>query len=354
MNPFRKFAAVVLAASLFAQLVPAVAWGAPLVIPAPPREGGLPIPDAPPVSAASWLVYDADADLVLGSHDADTERAMASTTKIMTALVALKYGDPDSVVRVSRAAADVGESEVGLVAGERFTLDLLVTAIVARSANDAAMAVAEHVGGSVGDFVDMMNAEAAELGLEHTHFANPHGLDAEGHYSSASDLLRMTLAAMEYPEFRDMTSTERAPFPTAPDGTERVIQSTNHLLEDYPGAFGVKTGFTNKALLVFVAGAERDGRTLFAVVMGSGGAGGHFVDASTLLDWGFDHFRGVALVAAGDPYDPPEPERLVEVEPEPEPEPVVVERIRTSDGDPPNLASALGWVGLVFERLSGG
>ena len=116
----------------------------------------------------------------------------------------------------------------------------------------------------------------------------------------------------------------------------------------------MKTGFTNKALLVFVAGAARDERTLFAVVMGSEGVGGHFADAGTLLDWGFNHFRGVGLVAAGSPYVPPEPERLVEDEPEPTPEPVVVEVVRSSDGEPPSLASALGWVGLVFERLSGG
>ncbi len=353
MKPFRLFAAVLAMASLLVQLAPP-ALAAPLVVPAPPREGGLPLPDAPQVSAASWLVYDADADLVLASENAEVERSMASTTKIMTALVALKYGNPDDIVRVSTTAADVGESEVGLVAGERLPLRLLITALVVRSANDAAMAVAEHVGGTVEEFVAMMNVEAAEMGLEHTHFMNPHGLDAQGHYSSASDLLSMALTAMEYPEFRDMALTERAPFPRAPDGTERVIKSTNHLLEDYPGTFGVKTGFTNDALLVFVAGAVRDERTLFTVVMGSDGAGGHFVDAETLLDWGFQHFRGVALVAAGDPYEPPEPERLVEAEPEPDPEPVVVERVRSSDGEPPGLASALGWVGLVFERLSGG
>ncbi|MGH8912005.1 MAG: D-alanyl-D-alanine carboxypeptidase family protein [Acidimicrobiia bacterium] len=354
MKRLRHVVVAFLAAALTATWLPAVSAAAPLVIPTPPREGGLVVPEGPRVSAESWLVYDADADLILGSNNADAERAMASTTKIMTALVALKYGNPDDLVSVSTTAADVGEAEIGLVAGERFPLRLLITALVARSANDAAMAVAEHVGGTVEGFVDMMNTEAAGLGLRHTHFENPHGLDAVGHYSSAADLLTMALAAMEYPEFREMTTTERATFPPAPDGTERVIESTNHLLDDYPGVFGVKTGFTGEALLVFVAAAERDGRTLFAVVMGSEGAGGHFADATSLLDWGYGHFRGVGIVAAGQPYDPPEPERVVEVVPETEPEPVVVERVRSSDGEPPGLAAALGWIGLVVERLSGG
>lgn len=353
MRPLAKRLAAVLTAVLVFAAVPTAA-AAPLVIPAPPREGGLVVPEAPTVSAQSWLLYDADADLILDSRDPDAERAMASTTKIMTALVALKHGDPDDLVTVSQRAADVGESEIGLLPGERLPLGLLITASMVRSANDASMAIAEHIGGSVEGFVDMMNDEAEELGLVHTHFENPHGLDAEGHYSSSADLLTMALAAMEYPEFREMVSTRRASFPDAPDGTERAIESTNRLLEEYPGALGVKTGFTGKALLTFVAAAERDGRTLFAVVMGADGAGGHFVDASTLLNWGFNRFREVALVGEATPYDPPEPERMVEVEPEPEPEPVVVERVRASDGEPPGLLSALGWVGLVVERLSGG
>lgn len=355
MSPIRSVAAAVLAIATILGTIP-VAHAAPLVIPAPPREGGLVVPEPPPLSAPAWVLYDADAELVLDSESADEERAMASTTKIMTALVALKYGNPTDLVEVSQRAADVGESEIGLVAGEVIPLEALVTALVVRSANDAAMAVAEHIGGSVEGFVDMMNAEAEELGLAHSHFRNPHGLDADGHYSSAADLLTMGLAAMEYPEFREMVTTRRFVFPDAPDGTERVAESTNRLLNEYPGALGIKTGFTNKALLTFVAAAERDDRTLFAVVMGSDGAGGHFVDATTLLNWGFGHFRQVAVVASASPYDPPEPERVVEVapEPEPEPEPVVVERVRSSDGELPGLAAAFSWVGHFFGRLTSG
>lgn len=341
-------------------LVLALTWAvppagaAPLQIPAPPQEG-LVTPEAPEISAASWLVYDADAELTLASRLPDEERAMASTTKIMTALVTMKYGDMDDMVTVSQKAADVGEAEVGLVAGERLPLRLLLTALVIRSANDAAVAVAEHIGGSVDGFVEVMNAEAEAMGLEHTHFENPHGLDGEEHYSSANDLLQMALVAMGYPEFRQMATTRETEFPDAPDGTERTIRSTNMLLETYPGAIGVKTGYTGRAGLVLVAGATREGRTLFAVVMGSDGQRAHFRDAETLLDWGFERFRSVALVTTAS-YRPPEPVRVEVEEPilEPEPEPVVVTNVREVEESPPQLLDALGWVGRLIGQSDGG
>ncbi|HEX2153152.1 MAG TPA: D-alanyl-D-alanine carboxypeptidase family protein [Acidimicrobiia bacterium] len=353
MRPSRPLAALALSIVLWASMA-LPAFAAPLQVPAPPREGGLASPTAPTISAPSWVIYDADAGVVLSETQADVERPMASTTKMMTALLALKYGDLDDMVRVSEKAAAVGEAEVGLLPGERFPLRLLVTALVIRSANDAAMAVAEHIGGSVDGFVEMMNDEAEALGLEHTHFENPHGLDHEDHYSTANDLLHLGLAAMSYPEYREMASTLDADFPDAPDGTERTLSSTNLMLETYPGTIGVKTGYTNEAGLVFVAGAAREGRTLFAVVMGSDGRRAHFSDAGTLLDWGFEHFRGVGVVAAGS-YKPPEPVRVVDADPatpEPEREPVVITEVREADGEPLPLFEALGWVGHLVTQIA--
>lgn len=346
-------AALMVALVTLAWMPPATA--APLQIPAPPREGGLAIPSSPSVSAASWVVYDADAGLTLASKAADERRAMASTTKIMTALLVLRYGDLDDLVEVSERAATVGEAEVGLVPGERLPLGTLLTALVVRSANDAAMAVAEHLGGSVEGFVDMMNDEARSLGLTNTHFDNPHGLDGEDHYSSANDLLRMGMEVMSYPEFRERAVLLEADFPPAPDGTERSLAATNLMLETYPGTVGIKTGYTGRAGLVFVSAAVREGRTIFAVVMGSEGRRGHFEDAATLLDWGFERFRSVALVGAGS-YEPPEPVRLVEAEPEPEPEPepVIETLVRSPDGDLPHLGDALGWVGRLLSRSADG
>lgn len=351
----RRVVAALVTAALALGVVAVPAGAAPLHVPPPPQEGLL-TPEAPSVSAASWVVYDADAELTLASRSADDQRPMASTTKIMTALITMKYGDLDDTVTVSRRAAEVGEAEVGLVAGERLPLRLLLTALVIRSANDAAVAVAEHIGGSVDGFVEMMNAEAVAMGLEHTHFQNPHGLDDDNHYSSANDLLQMALAAMSYPEFRRMATTREARFPDTPDGTERALHTTNKMLETYPGTIGVKTGFTGEAGLVLVAGATREGRTLFSVVMGSDGQRAHFSDAGTLLDWGYERFRSVALVTAGS-YEPPPPVR-VELEepglPEPEPEPVVVTNVRRVEEPPPPFLDALGWAGRLIGQLGGG
>ncbi|MFP3913679.1 MAG: D-alanyl-D-alanine carboxypeptidase family protein [Actinomycetota bacterium] len=348
----RRTAAVLAVMALsMGWMLPATA--APLQIPDPPREG-LPPPGAPTVSAGSWVLYDADAEMTLASHLADEERPMASTTKLMTAILTMKYGDLGDTVTVSGRAADVGEAEVGLVKGEQLPLRLLLTALVIRSANDAAVAVAEHISGSVEEFVELMNAEAEAMGLEHTHFDNPHGLDGESHYSSANDLLQMGLTAMAYPEFRQMAATIETEFPDAPDGTERALHSTNLMLETYPGTIGVKTGYTGQAGLVLVAGAAREGRTLFAVVMGSEGQRAHFSDAETLLDWGFSHYRSVAMVTSGT-YQPPQPVRVeTDLPPEPEPEPVVVTNVREVEEAPPRLLDALGWVGRWMARLDGG
>lgn len=278
-------------------LLPLRAWvgGA---VPLPPV---LPLPAPPAVSAESYVLYDAGLGLELATHNVDQRLPMASTTKIMTALVVLLRTEIDDVVTVSEAAAEVGEAEIGLWAGERWTVRQLVTAMAIRSANDAAIALAEHVGGSVEGFVELMNSEAARLRLRNTSFANPHGLDAEGHYSSARDLLTMTLVVMEDPFFRAAVRSAEARFPADPSGVARVASTTNHLLSGFEGAIGVKTGFTARAGLVLVAAAERQGRRLYAVVMGSEGEGGHFRDAAKLLEYGFDRLALVPAAASGSP-----------------------------------------------------
>jgi D-alanyl-D-alanine carboxypeptidase (penicillin-binding protein 5/6) len=282
--------AVVLAALQIAAVAPPI-----------PIERIPPIP-APEVTAPGWILYDETNDLVLASRDAETPRPMASTTKMMTGLLALESGRMDEVVTVSQRAADVGESEIGLVAGERVPMEALVKALLIRSGNDAAMAVAEHLAGSVEGFVAQMNARAAELGMTSTSFANPHGLDAEGHFSSPRDLLTLGLAAMQSQEFADIVATERYELGNAPDGTARIAETTITLLHTYRGTFGVKTGFTFQAGLVFVGGAERDGRRLWAVVMGSEGSGAHFADAVQLLDHGFEDHTIVDTIARGIPF----------------------------------------------------
>ena len=279
------WAVVLLTAATLLAGIPAGAASVPLD-PLPPRPGRL-VASAPDVSAPSWVLFDETADWLIASHEPDTRRPLASTTKMMTALIAAERSSLDEMVTVSASAAEAGEAEIGLVAGEVVSMGDLVSAILVRSANDAAAAIAEHVGGSIDGFADLMNEKAAQMGLTNSHFVNPHGLDSPEHYSSAADLLEMARAILANPQLAAMVRSTSIDFPTAPDGTLRGGRSTNSLLESYDGAIGVKTGFTLQASLVLAAAAERDGRRLLVVVMGSEGVGGHFADATALLDYGF-------------------------------------------------------------------
>jgi D-alanyl-D-alanine carboxypeptidase len=227
---------------------------------------------------------------------------MASITKIMTALLAVERRDLGEIVTVSVKAANTGEREIELYAGEELPLRALVKAAMIHSANDAATAIAEHVGGSVEGFVTMMNARAQELGMTETSFANPHGLDAPDHYSSARDMLDLSVEAMKHEEFRDIVRSELLVFPDAPDGSERRGTTTNLMLGDYQGASGIKTGFTSTALLTFVSTAIRDGRRLYAVVLGSEGRRAHFADAGALLDYGFGQLGIHGTLSTTNPY----------------------------------------------------
>lgn len=286
----RRLFVVLLAAAQIAAIQPPV-----------PVERIPPLP-TPTLTAPAWILHDETNGVTLAGREVDTPRPMASTTKIMTALLALELGDPSEIVTVSQRAADIGEAEIGLVAGERVPLEMLVYSILLRSANDAAIAVAEHLAGSVEAFVGLMNARAAELGLGATSFANPHGLDEEAHFSSPRDLLVLGMAAMADARFAEIVATDAYRITDATDGTPRVAESTNAFLQTYRGAYGVKTGFTFRAGLVLVAAAERDGRRLWAVVMGSEGTGGHFVDAARLLDHGFEELRIVDTIGRGTPF----------------------------------------------------
>ncbi len=256
--------------------------------------------EAPAVTAEAWILFDDTFQVVLAELNPDEQRPMASTTKIMTGILAVENGNMDDLVSVSQKAVDVGEAEINLEAGEQLTLRQLTGALMVRSANDAAIAVGEHIAGSLPAFIDLMNARAQELGLSNTHFVNPHGLDATGHYTSARDLLEMARHGMGLEQFAVFAQTESVTIPNASDGSPRTASSTNHMLQDYPGAIGVKTGYTDAAKLVLVSAAERDGRRLYAVVMGSDQ---HFADASALLDYGFDNFRLMSVMTAGSTHE---------------------------------------------------
>jgi D-alanyl-D-alanine carboxypeptidase (penicillin-binding protein 5/6) len=282
---------------IFLLALPAAA--APFSYP-PPEFETFPDGGLPSVTAPAWILYDESVDTVLASWNADEPRSIASTTKIMTGLLVLENADLDEVVTVSEEAAQTGGQEIGLAAGEQFTVGALFRALMVRSANDAASALAEHVAGSIPAFVDMMNSRAQELGLENTSFSNPHGMDAPGHYSSARDLLTLARLAMENPVFREVVRARAMVLPDDPEGNARVGISTNLMLTSYEGMMGVKTGLTPQALFTFVGAAERDGRRLYTVVLGSPENFGHFADARALLDYGFEDlgFYGDAVTKA--------------------------------------------------------
>ncbi len=310
IKALRALAPAVVLALLLA--VPANA--APMTFPAPPFQGLYQGGPPPTLTAPSWVLFDESTDVLLASLNPDDQRSIASLTKIMTGLLAIENTEPGDLVTISERAAATGEKEIDLVAGETLTMDALFKALMIQSANDSATAIAEYVGGSVEGFVAMMNERAAELGLTETSFANPHGLDAPNHYSSARDMLELTRVALEDRYYTDVVRSTIVVMPPAPDGTERIGESTNLLLngrasrpgfpavDAYEGAIGVKTGFTSSALLTYVAAAERDGRRLYVVILGADGPRAHFFDAQKLFDYGFAQFPYNGPIVLGTPY----------------------------------------------------
>ncbi|MGZ5212696.1 MAG: D-alanyl-D-alanine carboxypeptidase family protein [Actinomycetota bacterium] len=263
-----------------------------------PADASLP----PDVSAPSAILADLDTGQVLFAKDADAQRPVASLTKIMTGLLVLEEGRPDAIVTVAPDAVipeddRSGISALGLEVGERISAEDLLFALLLQSANDAAVALADHVSGSEDRFVRDMNARAATLGMRRTRFRSPNGLDDRG-YSTARDLMTLTRTAMAIPTFHDIVATRFHTIP-APDGGSRHIQNRDALLWLYEGATGVKTGYTSRAGYCVVATAEREGRRLVAVVLGA--PGDAFSDAASLMDHGFTAFTDHRFVTTGEP-----------------------------------------------------
>ena len=254
------------------------------------------------VPCAAAILMDEDSGTVLYEKNADDRRPIASITKVMTLLLtfeALEAGKIhlDDFVPVSEHAYHMGGSQIWLEPGEQMTLNDMLKAICISSANDAAVAVAEYVGGSEPAFAEMMNARAAELGMTNTHFANACGLDEEGHLSTARDVALMSREMLlHHTEVRDYCSVW---MDTLRGGATQLV-NTNKLLKSYRGITGLKTGTTGKAGVCISASAERDGLRLIAVVLGSASGKERFQAASTLLDYGFSHFESVAAELPAD------------------------------------------------------
>jgi len=243
---------------------------------------------APDVRLKAGLLLATDGRMLWGRNP-QTARPMASITKVMTALLTLEQSDLDDVVTISKATSEV-EDATGLLPGETFTVRELLELALVTSSNDAAYALAEHAGTTLPAFIAQMNTKAAALGLTHTHYANPHGLDAPGHYSSPADIASLSRTAMQSEEFRRIVVMRSVTLPAHGTRKAKTLKSTNELLGTYEGIQGVKTGFTNDAKHSFVASAKRGGVTLTAVVLGATTNAARFAQCARLLDWGFAHF----------------------------------------------------------------
>ena len=219
------------------------------------------------VNAEAAVVMDADSGRLLYAQNPDKRLANASTTKIMTALLTLEQPDQDRYFTVDSDAIQVEGTTMGLQPGDSVTLHQLAAGMLLPSGNDAANAAAVEIAGSEEAFVRLMNQRAAELGLENTQYRNPSGLDAEGHYSSARDLATLAAHALENEDFADIVSKQEIRMAFGNPPYNRSLYTTNKLLERYPYAIGVKTGYTDDAGLCLVTAAEMDGTRLIIVTL---------------------------------------------------------------------------------------
>ena len=243
------------------------------------------------VSAQSAVLMEAESGRVLYAKDADTPRLIASTTKLMTALVALESGHSlEEDVTIPAEAAGVEGSSLYLKAGETVKLKTLLYGMLLHSGNDAATAVALTCACSLEAFAQKMNEKAQQLGMTNSHFTNPTGLDGEEHYSSAYDMALLARACLDVPELKEITATRSTPM----EG--RTFVNHNKLLWRYEGCVGMKTGYTQAAGRTLVSAAERDGMTLIAVTLN---APSDWADHAAMMDYGFANYQMEEAVTAG-------------------------------------------------------
>ncbi len=268
----------------------------------------------PSVSAEAAFVFDAGSGFAFYAKDADVELPMASTTKVMTALLAVERGSLNQLVTVGPDATALvrpDSSYMGLDAGEKLSLEQLLYGLILPSGNDAAVAIADAIGGSEAGFVDLMNQRAQALGLTHTHFATPHGLDEPGHYTTARDLTILSAAAMKNPTLVKITSALHYTIPATPLHKAYELQTGNDLLAGarapYPGAIGVKPGFTGAAGYCQAFAAIRHGHLIVGTVLNEPSWQVRITDMHVLLDWGFAQ-DSIAPAPAVAPWSYPSPD----------------------------------------------
>ncbi len=249
------------------------------------------------VDAKAAVLIERETGKILFSQNENAALPMASTTKVMTALMALEHGGLDEMVTVGPNAYGVPGTSIYLEKGETIALRDLLYGLMLASGNDAAVAIAEHVAGDVATFCARMTERARELGCEKTTFVNPNGLPASGHQTTAYELALITREAMTHPEFRQIVSTQRASIPWEGRSYDRILSNKNRLLAEYEGATGVKTGYTKAAGRCLVFGARRDGLETLGVVLN---CPDWFAQAKRVLDFGFENYERYTAFGAGE------------------------------------------------------
>lgn len=242
----------------------------------------------PELNARIALIYDRASGRIIYEKNGNKQTPMASTTKILTAIVTLENADLKETVTIESKAAGIGGSRLGLKKNDKITVNDLLYGLMLRSGNDAAVALALHVGGSIEGFADMMNKKAEELGLTNSHFVVPHGLDNEGHYTTAYELAKMADYALNIPKFKEIVSSKSATIYI--NGYPKAINNTNNLLGSVSGVYGVKTGFTNGAGRCLVSSCKRGELDIITVIIGADTNNQRTADTKELIEYAFNNF----------------------------------------------------------------
>lgn len=262
-------------------------------------------PAPPGLSAEGAALIDVESGRILYSKNGSKKMRIASLTKTMTAIVAIEMGKLDAQITVPPEGVGVEGSSIYLKKGEKLTLEELLYGLMLRSGNDAAVTIATHIGGSVPGFTYLMNEKAAMIGMEHTNFMNPHGLDdSNQHYSTPEDMAKLSAYALHNPVFRQIVSTKVKDISWEGEQWDRRLLNKNKMLHLYNGADGVKTGYTKLAKRCLASSATRDGRQLATITLN---ASDDWNDSAKLMDWGFANFPLKELVAKGQEVQPETP-----------------------------------------------
>ena len=247
----------------------------------------------PTINSRAAIVYERSSGKILYGKEENKKRKMASTTKIMTAIVVLENANLDDIVTISSKAAGTGGSRLGLHKDDKISIQDLLYGLLLCSGNDAAVALAEHTGGNLSNFANMMNSKAVSLGLSSTHFVTPHGLDDDNHYTTAYELALITNYALKNETFAKFVKTKT--YTISINNHPKTLSNTNELLGNLDGVYGVKTGFTNGANRCLVTAVKRNNMDIICIVLGADTKKDRTKDSINLINYSFNNFKMVNI-----------------------------------------------------------